>query len=403
MADHQGAILIDKDLRPAYYDEFRCLMSACRLSCCRAGWHIGLSKKEYETLKRQKGSPDLNERLEHCVRRVKKGILAGEAYGEFVPRDGACPLWRDGICALQREKGEAAIPEVCRTFPRLEHYRYSGYLERYLGFGCEGVLALLWDLPEGVDFVSDPLPGDQRRVWEVPEGLSLLPWFQDIRSVCIDLLQDRRLPLPERIFIMGMALKDLADGEADIPRWLERTAALPGLVDTAGLLRRDRHTLLMFLAHNAKMIDLISKNGAVLPLLHTLGLERDPESGQITISGDPYRKALARFEETLGKREWFWENLMVSVFFSGRMPDCNSPELLWRSYVNYCNLYSIYRFFSVLSCREGAAGDRDELFRLLVLAGRAMIYNNKTLMSLGNTLYENDSATLAHMVILLSG
>lgn len=403
MSETSRQILIDKDLRPAYYDEFRCLMSACRLNCCRGGWHIGLSKKEYETLKRQKGSPDLNERLEHCVRRVKKGMFAGEDYGEFVLRDGACPLWRDGICALQREKGEEVLPGVCRRFPRSEDYMLSGYNERYLSLGCEGVLALLWNLPDGVDFVSDPLPEDQRRVWEVPEGLSLLPWFQDIRSVCIDLLQNRRLPLPERIFTMGIALKDLADGETDIPRWLERAAALPGLVDTAGLLRRDRHTLLMFLAHNVKMIDLINKNGPVLDPLHTLGLERDPESGQITVSADQYRKAMARFDETLGKQEWFWENLMVSVFFSGRLPDCNSPELLWRSYVNYCNLYSIYRFFSVLSCREGAAGDRDELFRLLVLAGRALFYNNKTLMGLGNTLYENDSATLAHMVILLSG
>lgn len=403
MSETSRQILIDKDLRPAYYDEFRCLMSACRLNCCRGGWHIGLSKKEYETLKRQKGSPDLNERLEHCVRRVKKRMFAGEAYGEFVLRDGACPLWRDGICALRREKGEEVLPGVCRRFPRSEDYMLSGYYERYLSLGCEGVLALLWNLPDGVDFVSDPLPEDQRRVWEVPEGLSLLPWFQDIRSVCIDLLQNRRLPLPERIFTMGMALKDLADGETDIPRWLERAAALPGLVDTAGLLRRDRHTLLMFLAHNVKMIDLINKNGPVLDPLHALGLERDPESGQIMISADQYRKAMARFDETLGKQEWFRENLMVSVFFSGRLPDCNSPELLWRSYVTYCNLYSIYRFFSVLSCREGAAGDRDELFRLLVLAGRALIYNNKTLMGLGNTLYENDSATLAHMVILLSG
>lgn len=339
------------------------------------------------------------------MHRVRKGHFAGRDYGEFVLQDGVCPLLRDGICSLQREKGASVLPKVCRVFPRLEDYAPSGYYERSLTVACEGVLDLLWNLPEGIDFVSDPLPREAWRNWETPEGCLLLPWFQDIRSVCIDILQSRHTPLPERIFTMGMALRELAEGEADIPRWLERTAVLREQVKEERFLRRDRNSLSLFLAHNANILYVLTRSGKrqMQALMDALDLERDPESGQITISGGAYLKAEARFQESLGAQDWFWENLMVALFYGWRLPDCNSPELLWHSYVNFCNLYSVYRFLSVMSCREGAAGDRNELFRLLVLVSRALIHSSGALNTLGDWLYRNDSVSLAHMAILLEG
>ena len=100
---------------------------------------------------------------------------------------------------------------------------------------------------------------------------------------------------------------------------------------------------------------------------------------------------------------WFWENLMVTLFFNWRMPDCNSPERLWHSYVNFCNMYSIYRFLSVMSCREESSGNRDELFRLLVIVSRALLHSSGAMDLLSDQLFQHESATLAHMAILLSG
>lgn len=405
MADHNMRILIDRDLRPAYYDAFHCLMSACRLNCCQGGWHIGFSKKDYETLRRQKGSPELNVRLEHGIHRIRSGKFVERDYGEFVLQDGACPLWLDGLCSLQQEKGAEVLPEVCRVFPRVGDYMYSGYFERALSVGCEGVLALLWELSEGVNFISDPLPKDQRRILENPKAGPMLFQFQNIRSQCIDFLQNRRFSLPERIFIMGMALRNLADegAEPDVSRWLERAAALPEELNAEGILRQDRTALAMFLVHNANILYALTRSGKteLLDMIDSLELEQN--NGQITIEGNSYLKARDRFHETLGTQEWFWENLMVTVFYGCQMPNCNTPELLWRSYVTFCNLYAVYRFLSVMSCREGAAGDRDELFRLLVIISRALIHGSGALDTLCDRLYETDSATLAHMAILLCG
>lgn len=56
-----------------------------------------------------------------------------------------------------------------------------------------------------------------------------------------------------------------------------------------------------------------------------------------------------------------------------------------------------------MSCREGAAGDRDELFRLLVYVSRSLIHDHVSRTSLRDIFFQNDSTTLAHMAVLLSG
>ena len=99
------------------------------------------------------------EKLETGVRRLRKGRLAEQFYGEFVMYMGACPfLGEYSLCMLQVEKGRAALPYVCRSYPRGEAYMMSGYLKRSLSPSCEGVLKLLWDLPDSTEFRSDQLP-----------------------------------------------------------------------------------------------------------------------------------------------------------------------------------------------------------------------------------------------------
>ena len=253
MSKNFRSVLCQKDLRPGYYDGFQCLMGGCRLNCCKGGWHINFGKKDYLTIKKQKGSPELNAGLDHCLQRIRENVDEQYRYGEFILQNGNCPLLRDGKCGLQLEKGEKVLPFVCRTFPRTETPMPSGYLERTLTPACEGVLELLWNLPDGVDFVSDPLPREEWKIYTYEESASpLLGSFEEIRELCVDILQDRRHTLPERMLLLGMALKPLADGEEDIPAWLDRSRALLDSGETGDLLRDE--LLPMFLVHTVNTV-----------------------------------------------------------------------------------------------------------------------------------------------------
>ncbi|MCI8697577.1 MAG: YkgJ family cysteine cluster protein [Oscillospiraceae bacterium] len=404
---------IHYDLRPAYYDRFQCLAGACRFSCCK-GWNITFNKKDYLALKRQEGSDELTANLTRNVRRIRQGPNAGRFYGEFDMSGGTCPLLReDGLCSLQLEKGHGALPEVCRVFPRTQAYSDSGYLERRLTPACEAVLELLWDLPDGVDFVADPLPKSKTRTLIMGTSGPLRLRFQELRSACIDLLQDRRRPLAQRILLMGLALKELADGEEDVDGWLARTRTLADDPETDRRLQLpdQQKTLSMFLTNNIRvMLASQSPNRELSTVLKEvldgLGAVLTFEGGQavnFSLPNGPYLAARARFEENFQDRAYFMENLMVTLFFNLQVPDPVDREKLWKSYVDFCNLYSFFRFMAVASCREGAAGDKAELFRMMVCASRGLMHNTPQKAKLRDEFFQNDSATLAHMAILLCG
>ena len=109
----------------------------------------------------------------------------------------------------------------------------------------------------------------------------------------------------------------------------------------------------------------------------------------------------AQLEELLGHSEYFFENLMVSLAFHLHFPNTDTPEQLWKSYVNLCNLYSFYRFAAVCACRKEVS--RPRLTHVLVQVSRALLHNSIRQASLREELFKNDSATLAHMAILVGG
>ena len=125
--------------RPAYYDRFQCLASACPDSCCRE-WSVQVDA-EAEALYRRLPGP-LGEKL--------RGVLTQED-GEtvFAVENGRCPMWRgDGLCRIQAELGEQALCRVCREFPRIRH-DFGDFAELQLELSCpEAARLILLSSPE---------------------------------------------------------------------------------------------------------------------------------------------------------------------------------------------------------------------------------------------------------------
>lgn len=424
-------------MRPAFYDKFHCLMGACQMNCCREVWRITFDKKDYFRLRNLKGSDELNSRLKKSLRRIRKGEYAGKHYAEFNMDSGCCPMHRkDGLCLLQVEKGESVQPKVCHIFPREEKYTPFGYYEHSLSPACDGVLELLWNLPNGVDFICEPLTLEKQRE---PVFQTDLPFascnLQKIRSFCIDILQDRQYPLPQRIFMMGIALKRLVDGETDIPHWqadirkfskltvqefldnfngtdhetmqsmsilnnLQVLYAIMKGSDEFHKLRKD-----IFSALNQPMVsflETVASDSQITIYKTTASGEKVPLQHSLSVDLPLYLDIRAKYRERFGDKEYFMENLMVTLFFYLGLPAISTFEELWKSYVNFCGVYSFYQFMAVMSCRKGAAGDRAELFRIMVHTTRRVIHNSNRAECFQKELFQHNSATLAHMAVLLS-
>lgn len=390
-------------LTPVFYKNFHCLARDCRDSCCE-GWRITFDKKDYLRLRRLDAPAELRKRLEKDVRRQRDGNSGGAFYAKFDldSHQGRCPfLDEDGLCAIQRACGGEALPEVCRVYPRTDRYTPAAR-EYALSTSCEGVLRQLWDLPEGVEFVEDPLPKAEQKTVLIPPEKPLAAYFAPLRALCVDILQERSLPLPERLLYLGIVLQRLGEEDwtsLDVERWLEGVA-LPeaGALEFSGNWN-------MYLAQNLKTLDAIpaGERRWAEGLYAALEVEREAAGDGYTVrySRRAYEEAVAEFRGAFGDRAYFFENVMVAVALYRGFPHLGSPEELWKSYVSLCGLYGFFRFVSVLGCKGEATKER--LFHMIVMASRATLHNRGRLDGFREELFQHNSSTLAHMAILLRG
>lgn len=301
------------------------------------------------------------------------------------------------------------MPEVCREFPRSSQYSPMA-LERSLSPACEGVLALLWDLPQGIEFWEELLPEQEQKLCE--PGNAMYVRFAEIRSLCVDVLQERSLRLPLRLLLLGFLLQKLGELDwetgAGVDGWLAQGEAALHDADLAGELEKLPGNRQMFLSQNYRVMTYTM----AVTTQKRKELARQLWSAVTTTEGtgtekvfihnlDRYQELEEKLDGLPGLGEYFFENLMVTVAFQSMFPKLSSPDRLWKSYVDLCNIYSLYRYAAVCGCAEEVS--RERLFRVLVFISREILHSAVRQSQLRDEFFQNDSATLAHMAVLVGG
>lgn len=395
-----SGIPIRTRLSPALYSRFRCLADGCRDTCCR-GWRITFSKKDYLTLKRTEKSPSLEAIARRAVRRIRGESTEDEAlYAEFSMQNRVCPFFNEqGLCALQLECGESVLPYVCRSFPRSSSITPADRLAA-LSPACEGVLKLLWAAEAGIDFVLEDLPSRQWTRAEDTPGNRLFPL---LRERCIDILQTRSFSLERRLLILGVMLDQVRqagwalDGEA----WSRRADLLlsdPALTQPLAELPSSRSGFLAncisIAAQFAPTEDFFRHVCSFLSVVKT-------EQG-FSYCQAPYDQAARKLTEELGGRlDAFFENLLVILFFFQQYPSTTTPETVWESFVNLCNMWAMLRFSAVVG--YGLESTLEGMFHGVVMASRSILHSSRRISVLQKTLFSTGSADLAHLAVLIQG
>ena len=118
---------------PSYFNEFRCIASECRDSCC-VGWDIALDERTEQKYKALDGS---------LGQRVRKSVYYAEDGAYIEMKDGRCPfLSQCWLCELICEYGDEILSDICREHPRyytvLGDVAYGG-----VGLSCEAAARLI--------------------------------------------------------------------------------------------------------------------------------------------------------------------------------------------------------------------------------------------------------------------
>ncbi len=147
-----------KVVKLKYCDEFHCVGSECRDSCCMH-WNITLTKREYLNYKKLDCSPKLKSVIDTAFERTKKGDEIHYAKMKL-KENGDCPFHdSDGLCMLQKEQGEKVLTHICSIFPRL----YKNVGDEAYAFACNAtcphVVELLISHDKGLEIAEEEYDG----------------------------------------------------------------------------------------------------------------------------------------------------------------------------------------------------------------------------------------------------
>ena len=188
-----------KVTKPASYDAFRCIASACPDSCCQE-WAVVVDEEKAAFYRSLTGP--LGESLRRSLQ---------EEDGETVLRiqNGRCPMWRqDGLCRIQAELGEGALCQTCRDFPRLTH-DYGDFIELQLELSCPVAAELI--LHGDQTQITEDKPGGQPPQYD-EEAMAVL---LRTRDQALALINDPALPVQKALsslLLYGYSAQDQLDG-----------------------------------------------------------------------------------------------------------------------------------------------------------------------------------------------
>ena len=194
-----------KQIKPSYYDTFRCIAGACPDSCCHQ-WQVQVDEQTaafYRSLEGPLGDD------------LRAGMITTEGSSEMVNVDDRCPMWRDdGLCRIQAELGEEALCQVCRDFPRLKQ-DYGDFVELGLEMSCPEAARIMLTCG-GWDLISEALPGGGEPDYD-PEIMTIL---RRSRGYALQLMEMRGYSVAERLCILlmyGYHIQGIIDGAQETP------------------------------------------------------------------------------------------------------------------------------------------------------------------------------------------
>lgn len=191
---------------PKYTENFKCIASDCRDSCC-IGWEIYADE---EALKKyENGSGALYEDIRRSL--SEDGCFR-------LTESGRCPhLLESGLCRIICEAGEDALCDICREHPRFYNY-YGGICEWGVSLACESAARLILESEDAHSYTEEMREEDADS--EVDEALFSLFFAQ--REKMQECILDNEITLEKKLFILeehGKQLQNFIEN-SDISKYI---------------------------------------------------------------------------------------------------------------------------------------------------------------------------------------
>ena len=169
---------------PDFYNEFKCIASACSDSCC-IGWEVDIDPF----------TMSIYENTEGEFGEVLRANIAHDECDHFILKGERCPFLNDkNLCEIFINMGEDKLCDICSDHPRFYEW-FGDRTEKGLGLCCEEVCRLLFEKEDKLCFITEE-NDDEDEDMELEQ--ELYKHLLNERQNIFDLIQDRASSIKKR-------------------------------------------------------------------------------------------------------------------------------------------------------------------------------------------------------------
>lgn len=400
-------------LMPRYVSEFCCIGSDCEELCC-AVWNIDVDKKTYQKY-RSLPAGKMKDLLNKHVKRNRRESGDSKYAKICLDKEGFCPLLSpEMLCQIQLELGEEYLSDVCALFPRMTNH-VDGKIEKSLSLSCPEVARIVLSDPEIIVFDVKEEPQNNRpliigQLSTHDKRIKGIQYFWDLRIFMIQLLQNRKYPLAERIFILGTfylhVQNKLDSGQQDeIPTLIQ---TYQGLIDKGDIIKSMKEIPVNTLFQLNLLKEIMDERlGFGMHMKYREYLEQWVKGMNYTGGEDQaenaryYREAYENYYRPfIQKHEHVLENYLVNYAYMSLTPFKHRIGV-FNDYIFLVLHYALIKIHLVGIAAFHKGLNMDTAIRFIQAFSKNIEHDKLYLSHIHHLLQENGLNTLTHMAMLL--
>lgn len=376
-----------KSIYPEYYNEFKCIGGSCEDSCC-IGWDIDIDKVTFRKYYKVQDL-EMKRMFQKNVHNNEESFSDDVDYGKVKLKDDKrCPfLDCNNYCVIHSKLGEDYLSNVCTCFPRITNL-VDGCYERSLDVACPEAARILLLNEEGIKFkeseeeIGKHILSNQVDTKSKELSNSLAKYFKEIRKVCIKIIQNRKLELTERLFVLGEFINNLEDESESNFNNIEKFINNYDINRTQGFYEKNSLYFMLQIDFFKKMVSLLNIDKEVDSDLFKEYTKQIIDSFNLNREDADNRTYIEVFEEYnkefLDKYTYIFENYLVNFIYNNMFP-FNERESIFDGYIMLLMRYSFIRFYLVGKYIKERNDSKEEIFRFIQVFSKTIEHHRSYL------------------------
>lgn len=359
---------------PKYLKEFRCIADKCEDTCC-AGWDIDIDKitfKRYFKVNNQ----EMKKMFQKNVHNNQYCTSEDIDYGRVKLKDNKrCAFLDDNnLCMIYSNIGEDYLSNVCTCYPRITNI-IDGNYEMTLDVSCPEAARKVLSLKDGIKFVTEKVTLNKHIISGNIDTKSkelkgtIFMHFKKIRQKSIDILENKKYSLDERLYILGNLLDNITElGESDtrsIDRYIDRYKDK----DALDLYMSDDMRYMIQISFFKGLLDKLDVFKEVASKTFKAYTEKVLKGydfvDNITEKSQEYVEAYKKHNnDIMSKYGYIFENYLINFIYNNLFP-FSENDVAFHGYIMLLIRYSYMRFFLVGLMLDGEELDEEKIITFI--------------------------------------